>query len=120
MSASASFSATSTEVTAERSVIAPPSSSGTPSIEAPSSSAWASTSSGALQAESASCAIGRSFCAPKSPNASWSIFCSSSGSRSNSFGADGLACRAGLPSLVAAVKVRPAAVAALNPFLDPS
>ena len=119
MSAWASFSATSTDVTAERSAITPPSSSGTPSIAAPSSFDCASTSSGALHAVSASWAIGRSFSAPKSPNASWSIFCSSSGSRSNSLGADGVDWRAGPLSFVAALKVRPAVVAARKPVLEP-
>ena len=85
MSPWASFSATSTVVTAERSPVAPPSSSGMPSMEAPSSALWLSSSAGASAALSASWATGRSRAPAKSPNASWSICCSSVGVRSKSW-----------------------------------
>ena len=119
MSPWASFSATSTVVTAERSPVAPPSSSGTPSIAAPSSAACASSSSGAAAAVSASCAAGRSRAVAKSPKASCSICCSSLGVRSKSLRDVVLAWRAGWVSRWVALKARPAATAVRKPLRLP-
>ena len=117
MSPCASASATSTTVTAERSATAPPSSSGTPSMVRPSSAAWSSSSPGApRRPRRRPAAAGRSSLAANSRNASRSICCSSVGVRSNSPLLEAGESRAGRPSLVAAVNVRPAAPAARKPL----
>src|SRR4051794_20989526 len=114
MSPCESASAASTVVTAERSATAPPSSSGTPSIARPSSSAWASSSGGAADFASASRAAGRRRSVAKSPNASWSMACSSEGVRSKR-SVRVVTGRAGFARLAAALKVRPAVETARKP-----
>jgi hypothetical protein len=116
MSPRASCSATSTEVIAERSSKAPPSSPGTPSIVTPSSFACSSSSGGAVQAASASSAAGRSLSSAKSPIASRIICCSSVGVRSKSFARLPVPWRTGPSSFRERVKVRPAAPAARKPL----
>ena len=102
-------------MTDERSVTAPPSDSGTPSIVNPSSPAWASSSAGALQAVSAASAAGRSCSLPKARKASCSICCSSVGVRSKRPVVVVEESRVPLPRFFTTVNERLAAPAARKP-----
>ena len=84
----------------------------------PSSFAWASSSSGAAQASSASRPAGLSRSIAKSPIASRIICCSSVGVRSKSSARTPFAWRAGWSSFFCGANVRPAAPAARKPFLE--
>src|SRR3954463_1268381 len=99
-----------TLVTADCSVITPPSSSGTPSMATPSSTVWSRISFGVSRLASASSAAGRIFSSAKARPPSWNICCSSSGVRSKRPFDLPFFWRAGLPSDCAALKVRPAGV----------